>query len=160
MQAALERREMKLGDLARRLGRVSESTALSELLRDLRRRRRHIALVADEHGTTTGLVTLEDVLEELVGEIEDEFHPEAGQAITRDGDIAVVHGGAPVRPLTQELGFEVGEPHAATIGGHPVEVLGRVPEAGEMVDLDGYRIEVCGVDERRATRLRFQPRRP
>jgi CBS domain containing-hemolysin-like protein len=160
MQAALGRREAMLGDLARPLGRVSESTLLSELLRELRRRRQHIALVADEHGTTTGLVTLEDVLEELVGEIEDEFDPEASQAITRDGDVAVVEGAAPIRLLAQELGFEVGEPHEATIGGHLVETLGRVPEAGEIVELDGYRIEVCGVDETRVTRLRFRPRQP
>ena len=76
MQAALERGDVRLRDLARALGRVSESVLLSELLRDLRRRRQHIALVADEHGTTTGLVTLEDILEELVGEIEDEFDAE------------------------------------------------------------------------------------
>ncbi len=160
MQAALERREVRLRDLARPLGRVSESTLLSELLRDLRRRRQHIALVADEHGTTTGLATLEDILEELVGEIEDEFDPAASEAITRDGDIAVVQGAAPVRLLAQELGFEVDEPHEATIGGHLVEVLGRVPETGEIVELDGYRIEVSEVEETRVTRLRFQPRQP
>ncbi len=160
MQAALERRELTPGDLARPLGRVSESTLLSELLRDLRRGRQHIALVADEHGTTTGLVTMEDILEELVGEIEDEFDPEADQAITRDGDVAAVQGGASIRLLAQELGFEVGEPREATIGGHLVEMLGRVPDAGEFVELDGYRIEVCGVEETRVTRLRFQPRQP
>ncbi|HEX5922509.1 MAG TPA: hemolysin family protein [Baekduia sp.] len=160
MQAALERGEVRLRDLARALGRVSESVLLSELLRDLRRRRQHIALVADEHGTTTGLVTLEDILEELVGEIEDEFDAEVDREITRDGDVAVVEGGAPIRLLAQELGFEVGEPHEATIGGHLVEVLGRVPDAGEVLELDGCRIEVCGVEETRITRLRFRPRQP
>jgi putative hemolysin len=147
-------------DLTRALGRVSESVLLSELLRDLPRRRQHIALVADEHGTTAGLVTLEDILEELVGEIEDEFDAEVDREITRDGDVAVVERGAPIRLLAQELGFEVGEPHEATIGGHLVEVLGRVPDAGEVLELDGYRIEVCGVEETRITRLRFRPRQP
>ena len=160
MPVALERREVRLGELARPLGRVSESTLLSELLRDLRRRRQHIALVADEHGTTTGLVTLEDILEELVGEIEDEFDPVTDQAITRDGDDAVVDGAAPIRLLAQELGFEIDEPHEATIGGYLVEVLGRVPQAGEIVELDGFRIEVSGVQETRVTRLRFRPREP
>ena len=159
-EAAVQRREVALVELARQLGRVSESTLLGELLRDLRRRRRHIALVADEHGTITGLVTLEDILEELVGEIEDEFDPECGQEITREGGVAIVDGAAPIRLLAQELGFEAGEPHEATIGGHVVEVLGRVPDVGEVIELDGHRIEVSDVDEARITRLHFQPRRP
>ena len=158
LETALEQRRVALVDLARPLGRVAESTLLSELLRDLRRQRQHIALVADEHGTTTGLVTLEDILEELVGEIEDEFDPAASEAITREGTVAVVDGGAPIRVLAQELGIEVSEPHEATIGGHLVELLGRVPDVGEVVELDGYRVEISGVDEARITRLRFEPR--
>jgi CBS domain containing-hemolysin-like protein len=73
LEAVLAGREPPLEELARPLKRVSESIMLDELLAELRRERRHVALVADEHGTTIGLVTLEDVIEELVGEIEDEF---------------------------------------------------------------------------------------
>ena len=73
LEAVLDRPEVTPLSLARPLARVPESALLSDLLRDLRRRRQHIALVADEQGMITGLVTLEDILEELVGEIEDEF---------------------------------------------------------------------------------------
>ena len=92
-------------ELARPLGRVSESMLLGELLRELRRDNRHMALVVDEHGTTVGLVTLEDVLEELVGEIEDEFDAEQARLIIRDGDDAVVEGQAPLRLVYEELGL-------------------------------------------------------
>ncbi len=160
MEAVLDQGGAALADVARPLGRVSESTLLSELMRDLRRRRQHIALVADEHGTTTGLVTLEDILEELVGEIEDEFDPHSSNELTHDGNATVIDGDAPIRLLTQELGITVRGPHEATVGGHLVEVLGRVPEVGETIELDGYNVEVCGVDEARITRLRFEPREP
>ena len=158
LDAVLDRHEMALAEVARPLARVSESTLISELLRDLRRRRQHIALVADEHGTTTGLVTLEDILEELVGEIEDEFDMDAGEEVTRDGSATLIDGAASIRLIEQELGITVEEPHEATVGGHFVELLGRVPEVGEILELAGYKAEVCAVDEARITRLRFEPR--
>lgn len=92
LRAALEPAEVAPGLLARPLARVAESTLLSELLRDLRRQRQHIALLTDQHGTTTGLVTLEDILEELVGEIEDEFDTKASNQITCNGTVALVQG--------------------------------------------------------------------
>ncbi|CAN5142251.1 hemolysin family protein [soil metagenome] len=158
LEAVLGRREMTLAELARPLARVSESTLLSELMRDLRRRRQHIALVADEHGTTTGLVTFEDVLEELGGEIEDEVDTRASEQFTRDEGAYVVEGGASIRMLQHELDIEIGEPHEATVGGHLVEVLGRVPDVGETIELGGYHVEVCGVDEARITKLRLERR--
>ncbi len=160
LEAILDQRDVSLADVARPLARVSESTLLSELMRDLRRRHQHIALVADEHGTTTGLVTLEDILEELVGEIEDEFDTRASEEFTHDGSAILIDGGASFRMLEQELRVKVSEPHEATVGGHLVEVLGRVPEVGEILELDGYNVEVRGVDEARITQLRFEARQP
>jgi CBS domain containing-hemolysin-like protein len=160
VQAVLDQPDVALVDVARPLARVAESTLLSELLRDLRRQRQHIALVADEHGTTIGLVTLEDLLEEIVGEIEDEFDAHASEELTRDGTAVVVDGDASIRLLIDELGVNVSEAHEATIGGHLVETLGRVPQVGETIELEGYTVEVRGVDEARITRLRFEPRQP
>ncbi|MDQ3723974.1 MAG: hemolysin family protein [Actinomycetota bacterium] len=160
VQAVLDQPDAALADVARPLARVAESTLLSELMRDLRRQRQHIALVADEHGTTIGLVTLEDILEEIVGEIEDEFDTQANEELTRDGTAIVVDGDASIRLLIDELGVHVSEAHEATIGGHLVETLGRVPQIGETIQLDGYTVEVRGVDEARITRLRFEPRQP
>jgi len=130
---------------------------LVELLRSLRRDRRHITLVVDEHGTTVGIVTLEDILEELVGEIEDEFDAEPGERILREGDSVVVAGGLSIREVEHELGVRIADPHEATIGGHLLELIGRLPEEGQMVELDGLRIEVCDVDEASITRLRIHP---
>ena len=157
LEAVVEQRDVTLREISRPLARVAESTLLSELLRDLRRSRQHMVLVADEHGTTTGLVTLEDILEELVGEIEDEFDQHVSQELTREGSATVVDGATPIRVVSQELGLTIGEPHEATIGGHLVEVLGRVPDVGETFELGGFDVEVCAVDEARITRLRFEP---
>jgi CBS domain containing-hemolysin-like protein len=126
--------------LGRPITRVSEAALISEALPELRRL--HLALVADEHGTTTGLVTLEDVIEELVGEIEDEFDRHEEPDVMRDGDSWIVPGSLPVRDLAGELGIDLEDPHETTIGGHIVEELGRVPDAGEELEVDGLRVEV------------------
>jgi CBS domain containing-hemolysin-like protein len=88
-----ERRDLK--DLVRPLGRVSDATLIAELLRELRRSHQHMTLVVDEHGTAVGVVTLEDIIEELVGEIEDEFDPEGVVEIERDGDSVLLAGSTP-----------------------------------------------------------------
>jgi CBS domain containing-hemolysin-like protein len=156
LTVALRDQQVELTELAREISRFSESTLLDEMLREMQRRRQHMALVVDEHGTTVGLVTLEDILEELVGEIEDEFDPAAEQHIRRDGDATVVDGSTPIRLLAQELGIEIEDPHEATIGGHILELLGRMPDVGEQIDLDGYSARVESVSDARITGLRFQ----
>jgi CBS domain containing-hemolysin-like protein len=141
--------------LARPITRVSEAALISEALPELRRR--HLALVADEHGTTTGLVTLEDVVEQLIGEIEDEFDLHEEPDVRRDGDTWLVPGSLPIRELARELGLDIEDPHEATIGGHVVEELGRVPELGEQVEVDGLRVEVLERDGPLLLRLRVRP---
>jgi len=136
-----------LTELARPLARVHEATRVEELLRVLRQERRHIALVVDEHGTVVGLLTLEDVLEELVGEIEDEFDPEEEALVRREDGAVRIDGSAPLRFVAERLGIELDTPHEATIGGHLVEELGRVPHAGEVVELHGQAFEVVRADE-------------
>jgi magnesium and cobalt exporter, CNNM family len=143
-----------LVELARPITRVSEAALISEVLPELRRR--HLALVADEHGTTTGLVTLEDVLEELVGEIEDEFDLHEEPDVRRDGDSWIVPGSLPVRELAGQLGVDLQDPHETTIGGHIVEELGRVPDAGEEVEVDGLRVEVLESEAPLLRKLRIR----
>ncbi|MDQ3648658.1 MAG: hemolysin family protein [Actinomycetota bacterium] len=146
-----------LSEIARPLAQVPESMRSDELLRELRRARRHVALVVDEHGTVTGLVTIEDLLEELVGEIEDEFDPEEAKQVRREGETVIVDGAAPIRLLDRELGLKIVDPHEATIGGHLLELLGRLPEPGETVELDGRSAEVSAIDGGRISELRFPP---
>ncbi len=143
-------------DLVRDLARVAESERLDEVLHTLRRQRQHIALVLDEHGTVVGLLTLEDVMEEIVGEIQDEFDPVEVEYLRRENGAWHIDGAAPPRLVAEQLGLEFGEMHEATIGGHLVEELGRVPAAGETVVLEGKPVEVLGADETRVTELRMQ----
>jgi CBS domain containing-hemolysin-like protein len=151
------RDDTSLKGLARPLVRVSEATLIDELLRELRRERQHIALVVDEHGTTVGLVTMEDILEEIVGEIEDEFDERAQGMIRREGPNAVVDGSASLRLVSEELGLGLDSSHEATIGGHVLETLGRVPDEGEVVQLEGASAEVTGVGDATVTELRIRP---
>ncbi len=150
-----ERRDLK--DLARPLGRVSDATLIAELLRELRRSHQHMTLVVDEHGTAVGVVTLEDIIEELVGEIEDEFDPEGVVEIERDGDSVLLAGSTPIRMLEEELGVVLEDAHEATIGGHLVELIGRLPAVGERIVVGGQTLEVCEVDDARIVKLRLEP---
>ncbi|HKF94978.1 MAG TPA: transporter associated domain-containing protein, partial [Gammaproteobacteria bacterium] len=129
---------------------------IDELLRDLRRDRNHMALVADEHGITVGLVTLEDILEEIVGDIEDEFDTERIEMIVDEGGRTRVNGAASIRLVVKLLGVEISDPHEATIGGHIIESLGRLPHIGEIIQVNGHAAEVTGVDETRITELTFK----
>jgi CBS domain containing-hemolysin-like protein len=155
--ALLEGEPKELRVLARPIARVADSILIDELLTELRRRRQHIALVVDEHGTTVGLVTLEDVIEEIVGEIEDEFDDAVAEPFARHGDDLVVGGAAPLGAVAQAVGLELDGAAEATIGGHVLEQLGRLPEPGEWIDVDGRRAQVVSVADGRIEELRFVP---
>jgi CBS domain containing-hemolysin-like protein len=152
--AAVFSETIDLEAIARPLEHVPDSLLIDELLEQLRRRREHLALVVDEHGTVIGLVTLEDVLEEIVGEIEDEFDPHVAAPIAREDGSLRISGSASVRAVAEALGLDLDEVHEATIGGYVVERLGRLPEVGELVDVDGVRLEITKVGEAQVEELR------
>jgi CBS domain containing-hemolysin-like protein len=141
----LDGRQLKLRELARPIPRVPESILVDELLRELRRDHQHVALVVDEHGTVVGLVSLEDLLEEIVGEIEDEFDNERHKLIAADADRVRIAGAAPLGLVAEEIGLTIPDHHSATIGGHVLELLGRVPEVGEVIELEGRQVQVTRV---------------
>jgi CBS domain containing-hemolysin-like protein len=150
-----------LRELARPLERVPESMLIDELLEGLRRKREHLALVVDEHGTVVGLITLEDILEEIVGEIEDEFDAEAVEPITRHEDgTLLIAGWAPIRMVAERLGFQLHDAHEATIGGVILEQLGRPPEPGEVVTVEGLRFEVAKASGASVEELRLLDEAP
>jgi CBS domain containing-hemolysin-like protein len=146
--------EPPLESIVRPAEHVPESLLIDELLEQLRRQREHLAIVVDEHGTAVGIVTLEDVLEEIVGEIEDEFDPEQAEPIVEvDGELRI-SGNASVRDTATALGVELDEIHEATMSGFVIEQLGRMPLPGEQVALDGATLVVTRVGEARVEELR------
>jgi CBS domain containing-hemolysin-like protein len=144
-------------ELVRPAAYVPEAKVLDAQLRDFQRGRAHVAIVVDEFGGTSGVVTLEDILEEIVGEIRDDPAVEP-PSIEQDGDRFWVHGGVGLDHLSQTLGADLHRPDVSTVGGLIYSALGRVPRAGEELTLDGFRVVVERVDRRRVTRVYFERR--
>lgn len=136
---------------------IPDTTALYQQLLAFRQRRQHLALVVDEYGTLMGLVTLEDIVEEIVGDIADERDREApGVAIDGEG-WATVDGRMPVRDLNRQRDWALPEDEAVTVAGLVMQVARRIPREGEAVAVSGYRIEVLERRRHRLVRLRIRP---
>ena len=136
--------ELNLRTLLRPAVFVPESKGLNELLRDFRANRNHLAIVIDEFGNTAGLLTIEDVLEEIVGEIEDEFDDKDGESSVytlADGSHRVA-GDAAIRSVNEAFSARLPEHDFDTIGGLVAHELGRVPRRGETVALGGLQFGV------------------
>lgn len=136
--------ELNLRTLLRPPLYVPESKGLNELLREFRSNRSHLAIVIDEFGKTAGLITIEDVLEEIVGEIEDEFDNEDGESsifTLADGSQRVA-GDAAIESVNKVFQTQLPEDEFDTIGGLVAHELGRVPRRGECVDIGGLRFTV------------------
>lgn len=136
---------------------VPESKKTDDLLREIRQNRVHIAIVVDEYGGTAGLVTIEDLLEEIVGEIRDEYDAEEGQKIIvgPDGD-ATVDASVSIDDVNDALGTSLEAEEVDTMGGLIYEQLGRVPVVGDAVRLDHALITVTGTLGRRVTRVKVK----
>src|SRR6266581_772767 len=139
---------------------VPETKPASELLRELRARRTGLALVVDEFGSILGLVTLEDILEQMVGEIHDEFDVIERPLPLADGAM-VFDGALNVRDLDAQYGIMLPEdPAYATLGGFVLAQLGFIPRGGESFEHGGFRFTVVEVDGRRVARVKIQLLRP
>jgi CBS domain containing-hemolysin-like protein len=119
----------------------------------------HLAVVVDEHGGTAGLITLEDLLEELVGEITDEYDVEAPEVGWGADGTALVAGSVPVDEVNERLYLELPEDEEyESVGGFLLHELGRVPAAGEVVEADGARLVVEKMHGNRIERVRIERR--
>ncbi len=149
--------EEPVRDSARPAVFVPESKEVSSLLRQMQEEKIHMAIVVDEYGGTAGLVTLEDLLEELVGEIVDEFDVEEPTVEQNPDGSVVLSGRYAVDDVDQLLGAEL--PHGAwdTVGGLMLDVAGRVPDVGDSVEVDGFRLTALEVRGRRIGRVRIEP---
>lgn len=152
-RAVAEETGESLTELARPMLETSDGILLDDLLEDMRDRQRELALVRDEHGTVVGLITLEDVIEQILGDIRGELDPPREMGFERtDGGIRA-DGDARLDDLRTELDFDPGEIRAATIGGWLIERVGNVPDEGEEVTVDGLRFEVLSRDGARIAGL-------
>ena len=155
-------KKFNLRDILRRVVFVAPTLPVLDMLLDMRRSRTHMALVVDEFGGTDGLLTIEDLVEEIVGEIEDEHDVAQTPTVLRrvDGTIDV-NGRTPVELLEREIGNVLSEDERReidTVGGLIFSLLGRIPERGEVVrHPSGVEFEVLDVDPRRIRRLRVRP---
>lgn len=134
---------------------VPETKRVGELLQEMRTAGGHLAVVVDEYGGTAGLVTLEDLVEELVGEIVDEFDPQEPLLEPLAGGEALVHGRMPVDQLNHLMGAELPDDDWDTVGGFIFNTLGHVPDVGATVEAGELRLRVERMQGRRITRVRL-----
>lgn len=152
-----------VSDLSRRVSEtmrrplfLPETMRLDRALAEFRRQRMQLAMVVDEFGGTSGLATLEDVIEQLVGEVQDEFDREAPHFKAEPGGSLLIDGLASLSELRDQLGLELEDQPYDTVGGLVFGQLGRLAKVGDAVELEGHRFLVTGVDGRRISQVRVQ----
>src|SRR5207249_3710368 len=127
---------------------VPETKRVPELLKQFQRHQTQSAIVVDEYGGTAGLVTIEDLLEEIVGEIRDEYDVESEPIVDEGDGRFVVSGKANIDELAQRLNVEIERGGFETVGGYLLSNIGRVPAIGEKFEIDGLTVEVLGAERR------------
>jgi putative hemolysin len=135
---------------------LPESMGVLDALRRLQAEREQLAIVLNEYGGTEGIVTVEDLLEELVGEIYDEFDPDSHGIHRQPDGSLVLPGSFPVHDLA-DLGISLPEGDYATLAGLVLERMGRIPGEGDTVQVDGWRLEVLDMEHRAITQVRLVP---
>ncbi len=137
---------------------VPETKRVPELLKEFQRQHMQIAIVLDEYGGTAGLVTVEDLLEEIVGEIRDEYDVES-EPITDEGNGTFVFSGkVNIDEVAERLDTSIEREGFETVGGYLLSHLGRVPTIGETFDIDGLTVEVLDAERRRVNKVRIRRR--
>jgi len=150
---ALEDQPIK--PLVRPLVVVPETKQVSELLKQFQRQQTQCAIVVDEYGGTAGLVTLEDLLEEIVGEIRDEYDVESEPIVDEGRGRFVFSGKVNIDEVAQRLDVEIEREGFETVGGFLMHHIGRVPQAGEKFDIEDVTVEVLDAERRRINRVRM-----
>ncbi|WP_461189315.1 hemolysin family protein [Arthrobacter sp. Z4-13] len=146
-------------DLAREILPLPGTNKVLPSLQRMRRLGQQIALVVDEYGGTDGIVTMEDLVEELVGEIYDEYDAGADpeDRVTKAGESLEVDGGLILQEFASASGLELPEGHYETVAGFVIDKLGRLPRTGDRVEVDGHMLTVTAMDRLRIARIRVTP---
>lgn len=146
----------RVSDLMRPAAFVPETKRVADLLREFQRGRFQLAIVVDEYGGTAGLVTVEDAVEELVGEIRDEYDSEADPVVREADDTYVFSGKVAIEEMVERLGLDIEEGGFETVGGYVLTRVGRVPAVGERFDIDGLDVEILEAERRRIHKVRLR----
>ncbi len=146
-------KDRALSEIMRQAFFVPESKKVADLLRDMQRDKFHLAIVVDEYGSLSGLVTLEDLLEEIVGEIEDEYDREEPNVEPAGENRLRVNARLPVDELNELLGVELPNTEWDTVGGLMMGILGRLPDQGERVEFEALRFTAERVQGRRISKI-------
>ena len=136
---------------------VPETRRVSDLLKDLQEKRHHLAVVTDEYGGTAGIITIEDILEEIVGEIMDEHDNEIDRLIPLDDGAFLVAAPLEVEKLEEAMQIELPEGDFESVGGFIIHLLGRIPKVGEKISFQGMEITIKEGDQRKIDKILFSP---
>ena len=134
---------------------VPETKRVPELLKQFQRQQTQCAIVVDEYGGTAGLVTIEDLLEEIVGEIRDEYDVESESIVDEGSGRFVFSGKVDIDEVVQRLNVQINRDGFETVGGYLMSQLGRVPAVGERFEVDGIAVEVLDAERRRVSKVRM-----
>ncbi|MDG1129949.1 HlyC/CorC family transporter [Seohaeicola saemankumensis] len=151
-------KDFKILDVVRPPYFIPDTTTLDDQMRQFLRRRTHFALVVDEYGSLEGLITLEDILEEIVGEITDEFDTAAEHAVQKlkDGHFSV-DGAMTIRDLNRAMDWNLPDDEANTVAGLVIYEAQMIPAVGQVFSFHGFRFEVTGRKANRITKLKIRP---
>jgi putative hemolysin len=150
-------RSIVVGDLVREVKVLPGSKKVLAALSEMRREGHHLAIVVDEYGGTDGIVTLEDLIEEIIGDIRDEYDSEAQATRRLTGGIVEVDGRCNLDEFAEYAGFELPDGPYETAGGFLMAKLGKLPQVGDRVEINDHLMSVLEVEGRRAARLRVEP---
>ncbi|UYN94165.1 MAG: HlyC/CorC family transporter [Enhydrobacter sp.] len=157
IKAAGDSATVRIADVMTAPWFIPESTSLFDQLQAFRTRHEHFAIVVDEYGALRGIVTLEDIIEEIVGDIEDEHDAIRRGVVRRDDGSLVCQGDVPIRDLNREFGWRLPEGVAITIAGLVLHEARRIPEVGQVYAFHGFRFEILKREGTRIAELRIVP---
>ncbi|MFH1147032.1 MAG: hemolysin family protein [Pseudomonadota bacterium] len=144
-----------LKDILRPSYFIPETKRVEELLKEFKTRKSHMAVVIDEYGGTAGLITIEDILEEIVGEIQDEYDVPEKTVEEIGANTISVHAKTDIEQIEQHFGIEIPEGRYQSVGGFIINLTGRVPVTGETISFGSLRMEIESANERRIRRVRI-----
>jgi CBS domain containing-hemolysin-like protein len=154
---SIQNGRIDLRQLARKIPFLPVTLRLDQLLLEFQKNRVHLAMLLDEYGSVVGMVTLENVLEELVGPIQDEFDRESPQILPLEDGGFEVEAACPLDVLAEQVGMELPETQAETAGGLILDLLGRLAKPGDAVEVSGHRLTVTRADPTRIRKIRIEP---